>query len=92
MNLDNFEMKNVLVQYVRDKHNTKRGVVVSIPSTGVSKFKLGYSLCKHGEEFDRKMGLKIALGRAACGREFDIPHSIVPTYYNMIIRSERYYK
>lgn len=93
MKVDGNEIKNALVQYVRDRHNIRRGVVVAVPNTDSEiKFKLGFSLCKKGEDFDREMGLRIATGRAIRGRDYHIPDTIVPVYDNMVSRCERYYK
>ena len=49
----------MLIQYIRNKNNQPIGVVVA-----VDKYKVGYSLCKKGDRFDKQRGFEIAVGRA----------------------------
>ena len=52
----------MLVQYVRNYQNQKIGVVVA-----TSRDTIGWSQCSYKDEFNKKRGLDIALGRLLKG-------------------------
>ena len=84
---------NVLVRFIRDKHNHPIGAMVA---TG--KNEIGWSLCakkdrKFGRYADKELAVQIAHGRAITGvnPEF-MPPSIVADYAKMADRADRYFK
>ena len=55
----------MLIQYVRTSKGKRVGVVVALSSKHI-----GYSLCNPKETFHRKLGRKIAEGRANKGKDY----------------------
>lgn len=87
-----------VIQYVRSKKNVPHGVVVAVKTS--DGFRIGYSLCNKKDRFNKKMALKIALGRAevsssnvdVVGGHGAIPHpvdKVLPAFTN---RCKKYYK
>lgn len=54
--------KYTVIQYVRNNKKIPHGVVVAIKTE--NGFRIGYSLCNKKDRFNKRMALKIALGRA----------------------------
>jgi len=89
----------MIVQYVRDEKRNPIGAVVALSPT-----KVGFSLCHPRDKWDRKIGLKIAEGRAKQYGLEDIQEYLkrkVPynksnlLFYvlrNVVERAEKYYK
>lgn len=50
-----------VIQYVRGRRNIPHGVIVAVKVS--DGFRLGYSLCCKRDRFNKRMALKIALGR-----------------------------
>jgi hypothetical protein len=87
-----------LITYNRNKNGDPVGVLVAKKQDGDGSFTIGYSQCRKGDTFSKKMGLNIALGR--CER-FDakyfnnidsMPHTLRKMLPDFIRRCERYYK
>lgn len=84
-----------LVTYYRDKKNNPRGVLLAIPCGDSGDFNVGFAQCRKTDKFSKKMGLKIALGRANVEHIeswHDAPHNIRKILPSFIKRCERYYK
>lgn len=84
-----------LVSYYRDKNNNPHGVLVAIPAGDNGDFSVGFAQCRKTDKFSKKMGLKIALGRAKFEHleSWDhAPHSIRKMLPAFIRRCEKYYK
>lgn len=86
--------KYTIIQYVRKKR-IPYGVLVAVrhdPGHGDGFF-ISYSLCSKKDLFNKRMALKIALGRASTGYNGDsIPHPVkkmIPAFYE---RCKKYYK
>lgn len=86
--------KHSVVQYVRNNKRIPYGVVVGVKTP--EGFALGYSLCNKKDRFNKKMALKIALGRAtysSCKPPVGVePHDIrkmMPAFFE---RCKKYYK
>jgi len=77
----------MLIKYIRDSHRRPKGVVIS---TGEGE--VGYSLCNKKDKWNRETALRIAFGRAVEGFDHAIPDSAYLAYYEMLDRSDRYYK
>lgn len=79
-----------LIKYVRDNKGHPRGVLIA-----TSKNCIGFSLCRKNDKFNKKEGKKIALTRANSEKAHArllIPHSIYKEYWEMVERSNRYFK
>lgn len=87
--------KYSLITYTRDKKNNPRGVLVAVPSGTKGDFRIGYAQCRKEDTFNKKMGLKIALGRAEIA-DINIwnhaPHNLRKMLPTFVKRCERYYK
>jgi hypothetical protein len=88
--------KHSVVQYVRNNKRIPYGVVVGVKTP--EGFALGYSLCNKKDRFNKKMALKIAIGRASYNgcKSASVaeqePHDIrkiMPTFFE---RCKKYYK
>ena len=87
----------MLIQYVRDKNNHRVGVVVAEKPSLVDKGDgIGWSKCHSRlDKFDKKMGIKIAYGRAISGKQYKetiIPHDVQQVIKKMKKRAKSYYK
>jgi len=56
------------IQYIRDNNNKPFGVLVAVKDEGSATVRVGYSLVAHGDRFDKKLGRRIAEGRAMNAR------------------------
>jgi hypothetical protein len=84
-----------LITYSRDKNNTPRGVLVAVKTGDNGEFNIGYAQCRKGDRFSKKLGLKIAIGRAYTDvfNSIDgIPHHLRKMLPRFIQRCEKYYK
>ena len=95
-----------LVEYIRDSHNQKVGVLFAKPSG--TNFTVGYSLCCKEDKFDREFGLFLAERRAEkfekkspyVGSDDDMfiqtrhkfPGSIMPSLHHFVSRCSAYYQ
>lgn len=90
--------KKVLVQYYYQPKNVLRGVVVAVDREAV-----GWSLCHDNDEFSKKKGINMAIGRARRSQTLEkpekieafynsIPQSLTELYNKMTERSIRYFK
>ena len=84
-------LNNFLIKYVRDKKGKPFGVVVARGANLV-----GWSKCNKSDKWDRSVGLEIAFDRAYSSEPLldilDIPKDMAKDFYDMIIRSRKYYK
>jgi len=85
-------MKYPLVQYIRDRKNHKKGVIVS----GIcgNEVCVGYSLCNPLDEFDKEKGFTIANSRLESNDKVsveNIPISIEHELTLFVGRVKRYY-
>lgn len=81
----------MLIQYIRNKHGEKKGVVVADLING--QVKVGYSLCNSAKDrFNKEFGLKIAEGRLKCNRRMYIPQSAQHVVKHVQQRALRYFK
>lgn len=64
-------MNHTLVQYIRDADRTPRGVVVATIRPTDDKVAIGFSAVKpnSGDKFNKELGKKIAINRAASTEE-----------------------
>jgi hypothetical protein len=84
-----------LITYLRDKSGDPVGVVVARKNEAHDNFTIGYSMCRKGDRFSKKMGLKIALGRCEYYNEdyvSQMPHKLKQILPSFLKRCERYYK
>ena len=84
-----------LVSYYRDKKNNPHGVLLAIPSKSDGGFNIGFAQCRKTDKFSKKMGLKIALGRAkyeTIEGWINAPHNLRKMLPKFIKRCEKYYK
>lgn len=87
--------KYSLITYTRDRKNNPRGMLVAVPSGNNGNFRIGYAQCRKEDKFNKKMGLKIALGRADSESYSSIdnmPHDLRRIFPGFIKRCEKYYK
>lgn len=55
--------KHTVIQYVRNKKRVPYGVIVAVKTD--KGFNIGYSQCNKKDRFEKKLALRIALGRAS---------------------------
>lgn len=81
-----------VIQYVRGRKNIPHGVVVAVKVS--DGFRLGYSLCNKKDRFNKRMALKIALGRAETNQMVgsETPHPVRKMMPAFLDRCKRYYK
>jgi hypothetical protein len=88
--------KYTLISYSRDKNGEPKGVLVAVPTQHKGDFSIGYAQCRKDDRFSKKMGLKIALGRAVfqpSHYSFDnMPHNLRKMLPSFIKRCEKYYQ
>lgn len=97
MNVDDVTIpKFTVIQYVRNKKRIPHGVIVAIksPEGSSTPFVCGYSICNKKDRFNKKMALKIALGRAEkFGADGAVePHDVRKMMPAFTDRCKRYYK
>lgn len=56
-------MREILIQYVKDKKNQRRGVVVARAQDDQIVTGWSYANFKAGDKFDKEVGINIAVGR-----------------------------
>jgi len=83
-----------LVEYIRDRHNQKVGVVVACKFEGSNDIIIGHSKVNisRGDWFDKALGLNIALDRAVRGSRVPVPSSSVIMVNKMRERAIKYFK
>lgn len=81
--------KMILVQYVRDNKRRPIGVVAA-----VGKNQVGWSKCSKKDQFSKKIGCDMAIGRAKTRlvQSTIIPQSVTKDVEKMLLRAEHYYK
>jgi hypothetical protein len=83
-----------IIQYLRHKNKIPYGVLVAVKAEDGCR--IGYSLCNKNDRFEKKMALKIAIGRAnfnyVFGKNADMPYAITKALPQFIERCGRYYK
>lgn len=85
--------KYTVIQYVRSRKNIPHGVLVAVKCE--DGFRLGYSLCNRKDRFNKRMALKIAIGRAEIGAGYasaDLPHPVAKMIPDFTSRCKKYYK
>jgi len=88
--------QHTVIQYVRTRKNVPHGVLVAIKCE--DGFRMGYSLCNKKDRFNKRMALKIALGRAEvqpiCGPDtaIPVPHPVAKMIPAFTTRCNKYYK
>jgi hypothetical protein len=87
---------STLISYSRDKKGNPRGVLVAVKIADRGDFNIGYAQCRKEDKFSKNMGLKIAVGRAELGFNYNsldnLPHNLRKMLPSFIKRCERYYK
>lgn len=82
------------VQFIRDKHNIKRGVMVAILLPGTNQVRFGWSLCSRqkgrADVFDPEFGKQLAIGRTK--RDSEVPRSMIKDMRNFYHRWLKYFK
>lgn len=81
-----------VVQYVRNKKKPHGALVAIKTSDG---FRIGYSLCRKGDRFKKKMAVQIAIGRATHSHaeaSQDLPREIKKMMPLFAERCRKYYK
>ena len=83
-----------LIEYVRDRHNQKVGVVVACKFEGNDNVVIGHSKANlsRGDKFNKDLGLHIAIDRAISNSTAPIPSSILDTVNKMKSRAIKYFK
>lgn len=97
--------QHTVIQYVRTRKNIPHGVLVAVKCE--DGFRLGYSLCNKKDRFNKRMALKIALGRAEMSSDSDfafatcggfmgestkVPHPVRKMIPAFTTRCNKYYK
>jgi hypothetical protein len=86
--------KHTVIQYVRNNKNIPQGVLVAIKSE--DGFRIGYSLCNKKDRFNKRMALKIAIGRAEFSSDPAVvsvmPHPVKKMASAFWARCRKYYK
>ena len=82
--------KYTIIQYIRDKKRIPCGVLVAVKN--LDGYNIGYSLCSKYDRFEKKMALKIALGRANIGDNSTTPNIVSKMLPEFVNRCKRYYK
>lgn len=93
MNLSDVTIpRYTVIQYVRGRKNIPHGVVVAIKTE--DGFRMGYSLCNKKDRFNKRMALKIAIGRAEIQDDGvrTLPHPVAKMIPAFTDRCKRYYK
>jgi hypothetical protein len=83
-----------LIEYVRDRHNQKVGVVVACKMEGTDTVVIGHSKANlsRGDKFDKKLGINIAIERAIHGSDVPAPSSLSLMVEKMKARAIKYFK
>lgn len=87
MNTEN----KTLVTYTRNRKNNLNGCVVAVGNCEHGHH-IGWSLCGHGDVFNKNTAKNIAFNRATRGSVVPIPHSIRADWVKMNIRASKYFK
>jgi hypothetical protein len=82
--------KYTIVQYIRDKNRIPTGVLVAVKS--LEGYNIGYSLCSKYDRFEKKMALRIAVGRANFGDNSTMPYAVAKSMPSFLDRCKKYYK
>jgi hypothetical protein len=84
--------KHSVIQYVRTKKRVPHGVIIALKIG--SGFICGYSLCNKKDRFNKKMALKIAIGRADTRSVIieEAPHEVRKMLPSFVERCKKYYK
>lgn len=83
----------MLVTYVKNKKNQLIGAVVSVYIEHANTYKIGWSLCRKGDVFNKEKAKLIAIGRASAGgSNKPIPHTVKDKFNYMVDRSAKYFK
>lgn len=97
--MDLFFEKDFLFQYLRNKDNSKRGIMVAIVEPTTKYVVFGYSVCNKVDKFDLDKAFAISVGRAAKYMDYSvldmddmIPFSIRKDLFLFIARCKRYFK
>lgn len=87
---------STLISYSRDKKGNPRGVLVAVKIGDRGDFNIGYAQCRKEDKFSKNMGLKIAVGRAELGFNYNsldnLPHNLRKMLPSFIQRCEKYYR
>jgi hypothetical protein len=87
---------STLISYSRDKKSNPRGVLVAVKIGDMGDFNIGYAQCRKEDKFSKNMGLKIAVGRAELGFNYNsldnLPHNLRKMLPSFIQRCEKYYR
>lgn len=84
--------KHSVIQYVRTKKRVPHGVLVAVKRG--NGFICGYSLCNKKDRFNKRMALKIAIGRADTSVVVveEAPHEVRKMLPSFVERCKKYYK
>jgi hypothetical protein len=87
--------KFTIIRYLRDKKRVPYGVLVATKNDG--GYNIGYSLCNKYDRFEKKMALKIALGRAdyngsSIANGESLPYAVSKAMPDFLERCKKYYK
>jgi len=94
-------MEDTLVQFYRGKIKHKgrgnKGALVAKVTEDRKLVVIGWSLCGHGDEFDKDNAIKIASGRACklisgAGVDYDVPTSLRRLGRKFQSRARNYFK
>ena len=85
-----------LIRYVRNKDYSPRGCVVAVFSDVSDGILIGWSLCRKGDTFNKKMARNIALGRAFAepkvpSKVLWTPRLMISPILHMLERAKRYW-
>lgn len=73
---------NKIIRYVRTPDGQPLGCVVAIGHGCV-----GWSFCRKGDQFTKKMAIQIAESRALIGTSAQMPRSVVPLFNKVLALS-----
>ena len=84
--------KYTIIEYIRDKSRIPYGVLIAVKSP--DGYNIGYSLCNKKDRFNKRMALKIAIGRANFSSDCvdSLPYVIAKKIPTFIERCKKYYK
>ena len=88
--------KFTIIRYLRNKKRVPFGVLVAVKNP--DGYNIGYSLCSKYDRFEKKMALKIALGRAnynstTLNESISVlPYAVAKAVPEFIDRCKKYYK
>jgi hypothetical protein len=89
--MEHQEQEKMISQYVRDRRGQPRGVVVAKKVNGVVKVGWSYVNVNAGDEFNKNLAYKIAVGRTLKDTNATMPHDVKKTVCVFTPRANKYF-